>query len=43
MYENIYEKVSASVAQQLFEVDMRLDYDQLLDKMPNAEDAVFAW
>lgn len=41
---NAYEVVSASVASQLFpNVKMQLDYDQLLDKMPGAEDAIFAW
>lgn len=41
---NIYERVTASIAAQLFpDTPMVLDYDQLLDKMPGAEDAVFAW
>jgi phytanoyl-CoA hydroxylase len=41
---NVYERVAASVAAQLFpEVDMVLDYDQLLDKAPGAKDAVFPW
>jgi len=41
---NPYELVSASIARQLFPgIDMQLDYDQLLDKMPGAEDAIFAW
>lgn len=41
---NIYEQVAASVAKQLFpDVEMVLDYDQLLDKMPGKNDAVFAW
>jgi phytanoyl-CoA hydroxylase len=41
---NIYEKVAASIARQLFsDVEMVIDYDQLLDKSPGASDAVFAW
>lgn len=41
---NIYERVTASITKQLFpNISMTLDYDQLLDKMPGAEDAVFAW
>ena len=41
---NIYEQVTASIAKQLFsDVEMKLDYDQLLDKMPGASDAIFAW
>lgn len=41
---NIYEQVAASIAKQLFDnVEMVLDYDQLLDKTPGAEDAIFAW
>lgn len=41
---NIYERVAASVAKQLFaDVEMVIDYDQLLDKTPGASDAVFAW
>jgi len=41
---NIYERVTASIAQQLFpDTPMLLDYDQLLDKNPGASDAVFAW
>lgn len=41
---NVYEQVAASIARQLFPgVEMALDYDQLLDKMPGASDAVFAW
>lgn len=41
---NIYEEITASIARQLFpDVEMVLDYDQLLDKKPGAADAVFAW
>ena len=41
---NIYERVTASIAKQLFpDTPMQLDYDQLLDKNPGASDAVFAW
>lgn len=44
LQNNIYERVAQSVADQLFpDVPMVLDYDQLLDKMPGAKDAVFAW
>lgn len=41
---NIFERVANSIAAQLFpDVEMVFDYDQLLDKRPGAEDAVFAW
>lgn len=41
---NIYEVRAADVARQLFDdVEMRLDYDQLLNKRPSKTDAVFAW
>jgi len=41
---NIYEILAESVAAQLFEgLEMRLDYDQLLNKRPGKQDAVFAW
>ena len=41
---NTYERVAANIAKQLFpDVEMELDYDQLLDKMPAKNDAVFAW
>lgn len=44
LQNNIYERVAQSIADQLFpDVKMVIDYDQLLDKMPGAEDAVFAW
>jgi len=41
---NIYEKLTTQVANDLHEdVKMELDYDQLLNKHPSKEDAVFAW
>ena len=41
---NVYEQIAQSIADQLFpETEMVLDYDQLLDKMPGKENAVFAW
>lgn len=41
---NIYERLTASMARQLFPVsNMTKDYDQLLNKRPGKEDAVFAW
>jgi phytanoyl-CoA hydroxylase len=41
---SVYEQVATKIAQQLFPgVKMVLDYDQLLDKVPNKEDAEFAW
>mmetsp|Transcript_26473 Transcript_26473/g.34482 ORF Transcript_26473/g.34482 Transcript_26473/m.34482 type:complete len:331 (+) Transcript_26473:77-1069(+) len=41
---NIYEKLTASIAKQLFpNSDMTKDYDQLLNKHPGKTDAVFAW
>ena len=44
LQDNIYERVAQSIANQLFPgTTMVLDYDQLLDKMPGAADAVFAW
>jgi len=42
--DNVYERRTASLARQLFpDVEMVLDYDQLLAKKPNKGDAVFAW
>jgi phytanoyl-CoA hydroxylase len=40
---NIFERRAASVARQLQGDHMVLDYDQLLAKQPNKDDAVFAW
>jgi ectoine hydroxylase-related dioxygenase (phytanoyl-CoA dioxygenase family) len=41
---NAYEVRAAHVAAQLFpDVEMGIDYDQLLDKKPGTEDAVFAY
>jgi len=41
---NIFERLTDSIAQQLFPVsDMVKDYDQLLNKRPGKSDAVFAW
>ena len=42
---NVYERVGASIAAQLFPThfNMTIDYDQLLDKTPHATGAVFAW
>ena len=43
MRRNIYERLTNSIAQQLFpESDMMKDYDQLLNKRPGKSDAVFA-
>ena len=40
---NLYEVLAESVAAQLYpDTEMRLDYDQLLNKRPGKEDAVFA-
>lgn len=41
--DNVFERRAASVAQQLCGDGMVLDYDQLLAKMPNKDDAVFAY
>lgn len=42
--DNIYERLTKGMADQLFpESDMTKDYDQLLNKRPGKEDAVFAW
>ena len=41
---NVYEKITASIARQLFpKSEMTQDYDQLLNKRPNKADAVFSW
>lgn len=41
---NVYERLTASIAQQLFpHRTMVKDYDQLLNKRPGKDDAVFAW
>ena len=41
---NIYEKLTASMARQLFPAsNMTKDYDQFLNKRPGKTDAVFAW
>ncbi len=41
---NVYERLSSCIAQQLFpHLDMCKDYDQLLNKRPNKADAVFSW
>jgi len=41
---NIYERLSTCIARQLFpSLDMTKDYDQLLNKRPGKDDAVFAW
>lgn len=44
MKGNIYERLTASMAKQLFpDSSMTKDYDQLLNKRPGATDAAFAW
>lgn len=44
MQGNIYERLTASMARQLFPTtEMIKDYDQLLNKRPGKSDAVFAW
>lgn len=41
---NIYERLTASMAEQLFPKSrMTKDYDQLLNKRPGRSDAAFAW
>jgi phytanoyl-CoA hydroxylase len=41
---SIYEQIATKLAHKLFPgTPMVLDYDQLLDKVPNKHDAVFAW
>lgn len=41
---NVYERLTASMARQLFEdSEMVMDYDQLLNKRPGKSDAMFAW
>ena len=44
LVNNIYEQRAADVAAQLFpDVEMVLDYDQLLNKRPHATKGIFAW
>lgn len=40
---NLYEQRVASIARQLYGVEMAKDYDQLLAKPPGHPDGVFAW
>lgn len=41
---NVYERLTESIAQQLFpHCEMTPDYDQFLNKRPGKSDAVFAW
>jgi len=41
---NVYERITASIAKQLFpNFDMTKDYDQLLNKRAGKDDAVFSW
>jgi len=40
---NTFEQRCQSIADQLQQGDMRIDYDQILAKRPNSGDAVFAW
>ena len=41
---NIYEKIVHSISKQVFpDANMTLDYDQLLNKRPQKNDAVFGW
>ena len=41
--DNVYERRTAEIAQQLCGDGMTIDYDQLLAKQPHKTDAVFAW
>lgn len=41
---NIYERLTTSIAKQIFpQHDMMKDYDQLLNKRPGKQDAIFSW
>lgn len=40
---NLYEQRCKDIADQLQGGDMQIDYDQILAKRPQSEDAVFAW
>lgn len=41
---NVYERLAADIASQIFpDVKMAKDYDQLLNKRPSKEDAIFGW
>jgi ectoine hydroxylase-related dioxygenase (phytanoyl-CoA dioxygenase family) len=41
--DNVYERRAHSIAEQLCGPGMQLDYDQLLAKRPQRDDAVFGW
>ena len=41
--DNIYERITASIARQLYGEGMALDYDQFLTKKPSRKAAAFAW
>jgi phytanoyl-CoA hydroxylase len=41
--DNVYERRTADIAQQLCGDGMTIDYDQILAKQPHKTDAVFAW
>jgi ectoine hydroxylase-related dioxygenase (phytanoyl-CoA dioxygenase family) len=43
LVDTIFERRSASIAEQLLGKEFRLDYDQFLAKPPNKPQAVFAW
>jgi len=40
---NIFEKRCKSIADQLCDGDMEIDYDQILAKKPKTTDSIFAW
>lgn len=40
---NLFERRAASIAEQLQGPGLEVDYDQILDKNPGREDAVFGW
>jgi len=41
---NVYEKIVQSISEQVYpDADMTQDYDQLLNKRPQKEDAIFGW
>jgi len=44
LQNNVFERLAKCVVKQIYpDVEMDIDYDQLLDKTPKSKDAIFAW
>ena len=44
MAGNVYERIAQHICEQIHpDVELVKDYDQLLNKRPNKDDAVFGW